>query len=179
LHPAATPTEAAKRPAAPSPPAPVDEPPPPALDEPYEIDYEMPHAAPPPESAGGDAGLKIKDAVEQRGKKFLRAALDRAESIGIEGQFLRVSFSAEDGVYKKQIEGRDNRKILEEVGREIAGRPLTLSVTIGGAAAQQPRPEKQERAEAKPRVEDHPAVRAIVDKFHGEVVEVLKPKNQA
>jgi DNA polymerase-3 subunit gamma/tau len=183
----------------PSPPQLADEPPP-AIDEPYEIEYEMPQArtqADGADGADGDAGLKIKDAVEQRGKKFLRATLDLAESIAVEGQFLRISFSPENGVYKKQMEGRDNRKILEEVGREIAGRALTLSVTVGGQTAQefkpekrgraekqerpekQERSEKQERAEVQSRAEDHPAVRAFVDKFHGEVVEVLKPKNQA
>jgi DNA polymerase-3 subunit gamma/tau len=155
----------------------ADEPPPP-IDEPYEIDYEMPQAAAQQESVEADAGLKIKDAVEQRGKKFLRAALDQAESIRVDGQFLRVSFSPENGVYKKQIEGRDNRKILEEVGREIAGRPLTLSVAVGGQAAPEVKPVKQQRGEAKEKDEDHPAVRAIVDKFQGKVVEVLKPKNQ-
>ncbi|HEX5733867.1 MAG TPA: DNA polymerase III subunit gamma/tau [Blastocatellia bacterium] len=159
----------------------TDEPPPPP-DEPYEIEYETPQAASQQESVDGDAGLKIKDAVEQRGKKFLRATLDQAESIKVDGQFLLVSFSPEKGGYKKQVEGRDNRKILEEVGREIAGRQLTLSVAVGGQAAQaaqEVKPEREQRAEAKERAEDHPAVRAIVDKFHGEVVEVRKPKNQA
>jgi DNA polymerase-3 subunit gamma/tau len=159
---------------------------PPPLDEPYEIEYEMAQATAQTaraESAGEDAGLRIKDAVEQRGKKFLRAALDRAETIQVDGEFLRVSFSPEDGVYKKQIEGRDNRKVLEEVGREIAGHRLTLSVTVGAQPPQeattskQARAETKERADAKERAEDHPAVRAIVDKFHGEVVEVLKQKN--
>ena len=122
--------------------------------------------------------MKIKDAIEQRGKKFLRATLDQAESIRVDGQFLLVSFSPENGVYKKQIEGRDNRKILEEVGREIAGRPLTLSVAVGGQAAPEVKPARQQRAPDKEKEEDHPAVRAIVDKFQGKVVEVLKPKNQ-
>ena len=164
-----------------APPAPktADEPPPPPLDEHYEIEYEVPQAAAEQESVDGDAGLKIKDAVEQRGKKFLRATLDQAESIRVDGGFLLVSFSPENGVYKKQIEGRDNRKILEEVGREVAGRPLTLSVAVGGQAAREVKPERQQREEAKDRAEDHPAVRAIVDKFHGEVVEVRKPKSQA
>lgn len=155
----------------------ADEPPP--VDEPYEIEYEMPQAAAQQESIDGDAGLKIKDAIEQRGKKFLRATLDQAESIRVDGQFLLVSFSPENGLYKKQIEGRDNRKILEEVGREIAGRPLTLSVAVGGQAAPEVKPVRQQRTEAKEDDEDHPAVRAIVDKFQGKVVEVLKPKNQA
>jgi DNA polymerase-3 subunit gamma/tau len=203
--------EVRQTPPSPAPPKMAVEPPP-ALDEPYEIEYEMPQAIEQADSAGGadgDAGLKIKDAVEQRGKKFLRAALDLAESIAVEGRFLRISFSSENALHKKQIEGRDNSKILEEVGREIAGRALTLSVTVGGQTAQEFKPEKQarpekrerlekqersenrvpekekrgpekqERAEVQSRPEDHPAVQAFVDKFHGEVVDVFKPKNQA
>jgi DNA polymerase III subunit gamma/tau len=171
----------------PSKPQMADEPPPP-FDEPYEIEYETPPATAQTdraERADGDAGLKIKDAIEQRGKKFLRATLDHAESVEVEGEFLRVSFSPENGGYKRQLEGRDNRKILEEVGREVAGRRLTLSVTVGGQAPQevtskkQERAESKQRAEAKEREEDHPAVRAFTDKFPGSKVEVLKPKNQA
>ncbi len=160
------------------PPAP-DEPPPPP-DEPYEIEYEMPQATSQTdhaESADRDAGLKIKDAVEQRGKKFLRATLDLAEAIQVEGEFLRISFSPENGVYKKQIEGRDNRKVLEEVGREVAGRRLTLSVTVGAQPPQEVKTTKQARAEVKERAEEHPAIRAFTDKFPGSSVEVLKPKN--
>ncbi|HJQ67982.1 MAG TPA: DNA polymerase III subunit gamma/tau [Blastocatellia bacterium] len=163
------------------PPARVQEepPPPPPLDEPYEVEYEAPQEARPPASVDGDAGLKIKDAVEQRGKKFLRATLDQAESIKVDGQFLVVSFSPEHGLYKKQIEGRDNRKILEEVGREVAGRPLTLSVSIGGQASEEVKNERERRAEAKEQAEEHPAIRAFADKFPGSNIEVLKPKNQA
>ena len=158
----------------------MDDAPPPPLDEPYEVEYEMPQPTSQTaraEKADADAGLKIKDAVEQRGKKFLRATLDLAESIQVDGEFLRVSFSPENGVYKKQIEGRDNRKVLEEVGREVAGRRLTLSVTVGAQAPQEVTTNMQARAEAKEQVENHPAVRAFTDKFPGSSVEVLKPKN--
>ena len=174
----ATVNQASERPAPPAPPQMTEEPPP-LLEEPYEIEQEIPQAAAQPESVDGDAGLKIKDAVEQRGKKFLRATLDLAESIKVDGQFILVSFSPENGGCKKQIEGRDNRKILEEVGREVAGRPLTLSVTVGGQAAQEAKPERQQRAEAKEQAEDHPAIRAFTNKFPGSSVEVLKPKNRA
>lgn len=189
--PLAKPTSAGAR-NQPAPP-PYDEPPP-MVEDPFEVEPALPTAtAQPvaaerePVSSTGDEGAveKIKDALEGRRKMMLLSTLQLAESMKLDGEFLRISFSPANSKFKSQVESRDNRAVIEEVCREILGRPVVLSATVGGQAQLETSPRRAEKAtekaaekaNVKQTAENHPAVQAIVDKFHGEVVEVIKPKS--
>ncbi|MCI0485948.1 MAG: DNA polymerase III subunit gamma/tau [Blastocatellia bacterium] len=128
-------------------------------------------------ATGAGAVERIKAAIEGKRKMMLFSALDKAERIEIDGEFLRISYAAGDALFKNQVESRDNRKLIEEVCREVTGRRLTLSATVGGQAGTESAPRRKERIDIKERVENNPAVRALADKFQGQVIEVLKPEN--
>lgn len=118
---------------------------------------------------------RIKGAIEAKGKRLFLSILDHAESIQIEGDSLRIRFPAGAVKFKKDVESKDNRKLLDEVCREVAGRALSLVVTVGAEAPSRTETmPKQQTAAVKPAVEEHSTVRAIADKFHGKI-EIIKP----
>jgi hypothetical protein len=122
-----------------------------------------------------DSVARIKKIIEERRKMLLLSALDQADTIEIDGGYLCVSFPQEKAMFKSQLESRDNKKLLEEIGRMVAGRALTLSVSVGGKVKPAEKPPTDEKPKPKPKAENHPMVRAIKDRFHGEVVEIIDP----
>jgi hypothetical protein len=122
-----------------------------------------------------DAVAKIKKIIEERRKMLLLSALDQADTIEIDGGYMCVSFPQESAMFKSQLESRDNKKLLEEIGRLVVGRALTLSVSVGGKVKPMAPPPTAENPKPKPKAENHPMVRAIKDRFHGEVVEIIDP----
>ena len=128
---------------------------------------------------GTQAVSLIIAALEARRKMMLVMALEKA-AVKIDGDFLVVSIAPENARDKAQLEGKDKRQLIEEVSREVTGRRLTLSVSVGGApappvtparptAASKPAVRKQEPAEIDPRVQ------AMTEKFAGSV-EIIEPE---
>jgi len=108
---------------------------------------------------------------------MLVSALDHADTIRVEGDLLCISYAPSGTVFKNQLEARDNRKSLEEVSREVMLRPIVLSVSIGKQPpASATEAKKQEAADATEQARKHPAVRSLMDAFHGEVIDVFKPE---
>lgn len=119
--------------------------------------------APADEPGPADAGQRIRAALESKNKMLLASMLDKAD-ISIEGDKLRISFSAEDRAFKSQVESRENRRLIEEIAEGVAGRKLSLQVSIKEPAA--PTISPRDRAERDPKV------RAFVEGFKGEIIEV-------
>ena len=99
-------------------------------------------------------------------------ALDKG-SVSIDGDYLRVSFAVEDSKCKKELEDRAGRIAIEDACEQVLGRRLTLWASIAGKSQDASRPKKEKVKEA---AEDNPKLRALVDKFHGEIIEVIKPE---
>ena len=156
--------------------------PPTILDEPPPFDSApasgtLPANAAHPNTGGQPAAEKILALLEARGKRMLLSALDQADSIRVEGDFLCISYSPSGTLFKNQLEARDNRKSLEEVSREVLARPIVVSVIVGKEAPSSPAEvKKQEAVDATEQAQKHPAVRSLMDAFHGEVIEVIKPE---
>ncbi len=156
--------------------------PPTILDEPPQFDSAPAPATQPansahPNTGGQPAAEKILALLEARGKRMLLSALDQADSIRVEGDFLCISYSPSGTVFKNQLEARDNRKSLEEASREVLARPLVVSVSVGRQSpASAAETKKQEAVDATEQAQKHPAVRSLMDAFHGEVIEVIKPE---
>ena len=142
---------------------------PPVVDEPFD-------SAPgsrPITTAGDDTVNKLKRALADKNKPLVVAALDRG-GVSIDGDYLRVTYSPENSHYKKQIEARDKRIAIEDACEQVVGRRLTLRASIDGGpeiANDTPATDK-----LKDLVDDNPKLRALVDKFHGEIIEVIKPE---
>lgn len=112
---------------------------------------------------------RIKGALEARRKMMIVTALDKG-SISIEGDQLCVSYEPEHSKCKHEIETRDKRIAIEAACEEVLGRRLSLRATITG----EPEAAIGIRPKEKPKqtVDEHPKLRALVDKFHGEIIEL-------
>jgi DNA polymerase-3 subunit gamma/tau len=148
--------------------------PPPILEEPYQVEQEprIAHS-----NTGGQREVEnILNKLETQRKSMLLSVLDHAVSIRVDGNLLRVTFQPTDTTFRSRLEARDARKTLEETAREVLGREITLSVTAGSDTAPPAAASTQEATAAKDKAEEHPAVRSLLDAFHGEVIEVIKPE---
>jgi DNA polymerase III subunit gamma/tau len=186
---APTAAAASSAPVRPSVSAELSSPPEPAppIDELYEVAPE-PAAKPPATNTivTSEKGPvdKIKDALEAKGKMRVVAALDKG-TISIDGDFLRVAYASENSNCKTEIEDRNRRIAIEDACEQVLGRRLSLRVSITGQpdfsagsgsepAGSERGPQRKERG--KNVAPEHPKLRALVDKFHGEVIEVIKPE---
>ncbi len=160
---------------------------PPSFDELPPLDYdETPHASPvvqddpgpPASSSGSEMGKRLISALESQRKMLLVSLLDRAENIVADGDYLHIAFAAADAPNKPKLESRDYRKLIEETAREIVGRNVQMLVTVDGqplSASSTPSPKPPAEALKQPAT-SHPKIKAIVEKFRGEV-EIIKPEN--
>ena len=156
-------------------PAPVEEPPSPPEppDEFYDVEMQLP--------AGNGRSLDAAQAVSQiiavleaKRKIMLALALEKA-TVKIDGDFLIVTFAPENARDKKQFEGKDKRQLIEEISREVTGRRLTLSISVGGMPEIPAAPTRPQAASKKEPAEIDPKVQALADKFGGKV-ELIKPE---
>jgi DNA polymerase-3 subunit gamma/tau len=143
--------------------------PPPVFDEPYDVG----HGFSPAESFNGQEAVdRIKKAIEGRRKMMLLSALDHAQSIAVEGDFLRITFAPDSALFKNQVDSKDNRKLIEEISREVLKHKLTLSVSVTGQAIIEETAPKKATAKPKQKAEDDPRINALKEKFRGEVIEI-------
>ena len=163
------PAQAAPKPAPPAPPEPPEPP-----DDFYDDEPIM--------SAGNGHGIdnaqavsRIIAALEARRKIMLALALEKA-TIKIDGDFLVVTFAPENARDKAQIDGKNKRQLIEEISREVTGRRLTLSVSVGGVQEIPSAPARQPAARKKEPAEIDPKLKALAEKFHAEKVEIIKPE---
>src|ERR1041384_118460 len=119
-----------------------------------------------------DPVIKIKAALEAKRKMMVLAALDRG-TVSVDGDYFRVVYAPEDRKHKSDIEARDKRIAIEDACEAVLGRRLTLRASLTGEpeGAEPRRSQKAKEAAAS-----DPKLRALVDKFHGEVIEVIKPE---
>ena len=149
---------------------------PPRFDDFYET-------APAPESkavSGADRTPidRIKDELESKGKRMIVASLGKG-TISIDGDHLCVDYPPESAAYKDDIESRNKRISIEDACERVLGRRLTLRASVTGEAVSGSEPAgqrgSQRRVKAKAAEED-PKLQALLDTFHGEVIEVIKPE---
>jgi hypothetical protein len=110
------------------------------------------------------------------------AALDKG-TISILGDHLCVEFPPESGPCKAEIEDRNRRISIEDACEQVLGRRLTLRASIAGEAVGAAIATErvagrgsQRKAKAKGVAEEDPKLQALLDTFHGEVIEVIKPE---
>ena len=123
-------------------------------------------------SSSDDSVNKIKAALEAKRKMMIVTALDKG-SITIEGDYFRVTYGPENSKCKSEVEARDKRIAIEDACEEVLGRRLTLWASVAGEP-EAPQPRRKEKT--KEAAVTDPKLRALVDKFHGEVIEVIKPE---
>jgi DNA polymerase III subunit gamma/tau len=153
--------------------------PPHLLDAPYDYDLEPPagnaESSSVPGLDGAAAVEKIIAALEAKNKMLIAMALEHAD-VRIDGEFLRVLISPPNARDKTQMDGRDKRQAIEEVAKEVLGRRVTLSVSVGAEAQPDSDPKRKEATKVKEKVDTNPRVKALADKFRAESIEIIKPE---
>jgi DNA polymerase-3 subunit gamma/tau len=158
---------------------------PPWLDEPYEaepaIDEQAAKKQAPDQQQDADTFRKLKQALEAKRKKMLATDLEQAERVWVEGDKLRISYGPDAVKIKSTIEKPNSIKFIQEACVEVLGKKLDIAVTIGSdvhSEAPLPATAPQRTAARAPedRPENRPAVRALVERFQGEVIEVIEPE---
>ena len=101
-------------------------------------------------------------------------ALEKAK-IRIDGEYLRVVLSPDNARDKTLFDKRDKRQAVEDAAREVLGRKLILSVSVGGQPEIESSPRRKEAAPSKAQDADNSKVQALAEKFQGKV-EIIKPE---
>ncbi|HST23965.1 MAG TPA: DNA polymerase III subunit gamma/tau [Blastocatellia bacterium] len=152
---------------------------PPSLpDDPYPYEPELPARSARPAvatSEDGEAAVKnIIAAIEAKRNIMIGLALEKAK-VRIDGDYLRVVLSPDNARDKTLFDKRDKRQAVEEAAREVLGRRLTLSVSVGGQPQVDDIPKRKEVAPGKAQEADTSKVQAFADKFQG-TYEIIKPE---
>lgn len=144
--------------------------PPPAWDETYDREPALP---PVNFAAGrGEQNLvgRLKESLQANKKMLLLSFINQAESVRLDGDYLRITYTGDSARNKSLVESSMNRRAIEEVCKELTGRRITISVIVGGAT----NGSEANFQEAKEQAENNPTLRAIAEKFKGEIIEIVK-----
>lgn len=158
-----------------APPPPWAEEPPPVWDDPYDAEPDLPSTGFAADRNESSVEGRLKEILQTNKKMMLISYINQAESIKLEGEYLRIRYTGEHGRNKSILESMANRRTLEEYGKELAGRKVTLSIIVDDTAVDNDIDVKVTTdREAKQRAENHPALRQLTDKFKGEIIEIVK-----
>jgi DNA polymerase-3 subunit gamma/tau len=126
-------------------------------------------AAPAPAIARGREVEAIRAELQKLNRGLLLTALEDAQSLAYEDGTLIATFASED-VFARRV--RDSSTIFRKIGEQILGRPLRIEVRLGGQALPPADEAAPQRDALRARALANPAVRAVLEKFRGELIEV-------
>ena len=125
---------------------------------------------PAPVTSGSEVQAILAE-LDRLNRHSLVTTLEDAQSISYAGGKLTVALASDDFLAKRL---RESDSVFRDLGQRMFGQPVSLEVLTGGQSAA--RMNEAEEAKAKMREEamKYPAVRMLVEKFRGEIVDVRK-----
>lgn len=124
---------------------------------------------------GGEV-VAIRKALESKKKTFAAIALEEAKVTYADGVLTAV-FSQENA-YSKRL--TDSADLFRELGLELFGQPMKLSIRFSGEVLVTPASEeKKEKEKAIEAAKLNPAAKILLAALRGEVVDVRAPGNAA
>ncbi|MFN0120155.1 MAG: DNA polymerase III subunit gamma/tau [Blastocatellia bacterium] len=114
---------------------------------------------------------KIVDELERLSRPAVVAALEEAESVVLENDRLLVTVRGEDAFTRTL---RNSGALMQEIGERLFGRAIRLEILTSGQKPAQAG-ETPPAAALRKQSMDNPAVRMVVDKFRGEIIDVREP----
>jgi DNA polymerase III subunit gamma/tau len=112
----------------------------------------------------------IKTALQ--GQKFLWSMLDAVTRWEVENGELRLFFSSESRSLAEMLQARDPMERLRTVLNQVVGQPLRVCVKLDFSRATPP---AGRSSELRARFEEDPIVRAMLEKFGGQISNVKRP----
>jgi DNA polymerase-3 subunit gamma/tau len=129
------------------------------------------HAAEAPTNGIGSAQVEaIKSALQ--GQKFLWSMLDAVTRWEVENGELRLFFPSESRSLAEMLQARDPMERLRTVLNQVVGQPLRVCVKLDSSRATAP---AGRSSELRARFEEDPIVRAMLEKFGGQISNVKRP----
>jgi DNA polymerase-3 subunit gamma/tau len=110
----------------------------------------------------------IKTALQ--GQKFLWSMVEHASRWEIEGGELRLFFPTESRALAEMLQARDAMERLRTVLNQVVGQPLRVCVKLETGRATTGR-----SSELRARFEEDPIVRAMLERFGGQISKVKRP----
>jgi DNA polymerase-3 subunit gamma/tau len=129
------------------------------------------HATDAPNNGIGSAQIEaIKSALH--GQKFLWSMLDAVTRWEVENGELRLFFPSESRSLAEMLQARDPMERLRTVLNQVVGQPLRVCVKLDSSRAAAP---AGRSSELRARFEEDPIVRAMLEKFGGQISNVKRP----
>ena len=110
----------------------------------------------------------IKNALQ--GQKFLWSMVEHATRWEIEGGELRLFFPTESRALAEMLQARDPMERLRTVLNQVVGQPLRVCVKLEAGRAP-----TNLGSELRARFEEDPIVRAMLERFGGQISKVKRP----
>jgi DNA polymerase-3 subunit gamma/tau len=129
------------------------------------------HATDAPRNGIGSAQVEAIKAALQ-GQKFLWSMLDAVTSWEVENGELRLFFPSESRSLAEMLQARDPMERLRTVLNQVVGQPLRVCVKLDSSRGAAP---TGRSAELRARFEEDPIVRAMLEKFGGQISNVKRP----
>ena len=125
------------------------------------------------ESTKGLASAQV-DAIKTalQGQKFLWSMLDAVTRWEVENGELRLFFPTESRSLAEMLQSRDPMERLRTVLNQVVGQPLRVCVKLDSSRAAVP---AGRGSELRARLEEDPIVRAMLEKFGGQISNVKRP----
>ena len=112
----------------------------------------------------------IKAALQ--GQKFLWSMLDAVTRWEVENGELRLFFPTESRSLAEMLQSRDPMERLRTVLNQVVGQPLRVCVKLDSSRAATP---AGRGSDLRARLEEDPIVRAMLEKFGGQISNVKRP----
>jgi DNA polymerase III subunit gamma/tau len=129
------------------------------------------HAAEVPTNGIGSTQVEAIKAALQ-GQKFLWSMLDAVTRWEMENGELRLFFPSESRSLAEMLQARDPMERLRTVLNQVVGQPLRVCVKLDSSRAAVP---AGRSSELRARFEEDPIVRAMLEKFGGQISNVKRP----
>ena len=121
--------------------------------------------------ANGLASAQV-DAIKTalQGQKFLWSMVEHASRWEVESGELRLFFPSESRALAEMLQARDAMERLRTVLNQVVGQPLRVCVKLESGRATTGR-----SSELRARFEEDPIVRAMLERFGGQISKVKRP----
>jgi len=111
----------------------------------------------------------IRAEVQKLNRGLLLTALEDAQSLAYGNGKLTATFASDDAFARRL---RDSKPIFREIGERLFGHPISVEVTISGQVVAPVDEAAQARERLRERALSNPAVRAVIEKFKCELIDV-------
>jgi len=117
----------------------------------------------------------VRAELERLNRHALLTALEDAQSISYANGKLTVALPGED-IFAKRL--RESSNLFREIGERLFGQPLAIEVITSGQSVVRLDEAAQAKAQLRERALNNPAVRMLIEKFRGEIIDVREIAGQ-